>query len=283
MLEFLAGPKERLPTLKERTSYLTSLSLLPCLICYLAFTRPAIYRFISKPDEYEGVNLQCPNFGWLNNANVNMTCDNRPLDIHATLALMWLTLFTVQVLAIKFQFHKIHKFIGKYLGIIAFLSVIGMLQMVVMDVINPMETDRPFIFTPFMFATAWIILGCLYMSFKGLAATPRNIDDHGLWMCRAFLMSFTTPVIRFYPLILRYMFSTKCMKEQGSLDTWVIESMTLAATLTLYLFWLANKACLDQPVDAFLLFFLSFEACALIMDVHQGFTNGVFFVHMYTC
>jgi len=101
-------------------------------------------------------------------------CNNRPLDIHATLAMMWLTLFTIQTLAIKFQFHTIHKLVGKYIGIIALINVGGMLQMSVYDILVPMVTERPKIFTPFMFMTAWIVLGCLYMSNKGLKATPRD-------------------------------------------------------------------------------------------------------------
>lgn len=72
MLGFLAGPKEKLPSLKERVNFLTNLSLTPCLICYLAFTWPVLYRFISTPDEYEGVDMKCSKFGWLNNASVRM-------------------------------------------------------------------------------------------------------------------------------------------------------------------------------------------------------------------
>jgi hypothetical protein len=283
MLGFLAGPKERLPSLKDRINYLTNLSLTPCLICYLAFTRSAIYRFISTPDEYQGVDLKCSKFGWLNNASVRMTCNNRPLDIHATLAMMWLTLFTIQTLAIKFKFHKMHKFVGKYLGIVALINVVGMLQMSVYDIFVPMVTERPKIFTPFMFMTAWIVLGCLYMSNKGLSATPRNIDQHILWMVRAFLMSFTTPVIRFYPIVMRYIFSTECIKQKEALDTWVIGSMTVASTGTLYLFWLANKACLKEPVDLFLKGFIAFEVCCIVIDLQQTATRGVFFWHMYTC
>jgi hypothetical protein len=283
MLGFLAGPKERLPTLKDRISFLTNLSLTPCLICYLAFTRSFIYRFISKPDEYEGVDMKCSRFGWLNNASVRMTCNHRPLDIHATLAMMWLTLFTIQTLAIKFKFHKTHKFVGKYIGIIALINVGGMVQMSVYDMFVPMVTERPKIFTPFMFMTALIVGGCLFMSGKGLQATPRDIDQHILWIVRAFLMSFTTPVIRFYPIVLRYMFATECIKQKAALDTWVIGSMTVASTGTLYLFWLANKACLKEPVDLFLKGFIAFEVFVLLIDAHSTVTNGFFFWHMYTC
>lgn len=284
-MSFLLGPKEKLPTRTARVSYLTNLSLIPCLICYLAFTRPAIYRFLPsyKPDELEGVDLRCPTFGWLNNASVRMTCGNRSLDIHATLAISWLTLFTAQAVLQFFGARDLHRKVGKYLGPVALINVLGMLQLSVYDVLVPMVTERPWIFTPFMFATAWIVLGCLFMSWKGLKAKPIDIDAHSLWMVRAFLMSFTTPVIRFYPIVLRYIFSTECIKTQAALDTWVIGSMTVASTFTLYLFYLANKAALKNPIDKFFLFFAAFEVCALLIDAKQTYDMGFFYSHMYTC
>lgn len=282
IIKVLSGP-DKLPTLKQRTNFLTNLSLMPCLICYLAFTRPFVYRYFGAPKTLQGVDLTCSKFGWLNNASIRMTCNNRPLDIHASLAISWLSLFTIQTLLRKFHFDKAHKFVGKYLGWVAVVNVVGMIQLAVYDVVSPMVTERPPVFTPFMFMTAVIVFGCLYMSWQGLRASPMNVDQHTLWMCRAFLMSFTTPVIRFYPIVLRYIFSTACIKAQQSLDTWVIGSMTVASTLTLYLFWLANKACLDEPVDLFLKGFLAFEVGALLIDMQQHLTKGSFFGHMYQC
>lgn len=121
------------------------------------------------------------------------------------------------------------------------------------------------------------------MSKKGLDKKPMDIDAHSLWMVRAFLMSFTTPVIRFYPIVLRYIFSTACIKTQAALDTWVIGSMTVAATITLYLFFLANKACLKNPYDTFFWGFVAFEVGCLVIDAKQTFDQGFFFTHMYTC
>lgn len=284
-MSFLLGPRERLPTLKARVAFLTNLSLLPCLVCYLAFTRPLVYRFLPsvKPDTLQGVDLRCPTFGWLNNASVRMTCENRSLDIHATLAIAWLTLFTTQALLQLASARDLHRVVGKYIGPVALINVVGMLQLSVYDIFVPMKTERPWIFTPFMFATAWIVLACLYMSYKGLSAKPMDIDMHSLWMVRAFLMSFTTPVIRFYPIVLRYIFSTECIKTQAALDTWVIGSMTVASTLTLYLFYLANKAVLEDPYDWFFWGFVAFEVCALCIDAKQTFDSGFFFAHMYTC
>ena len=95
-------------------------------------------------------------------------------------------------------------------------------------------------------------------------------------MIRAFLISFTTPVIRFYPIIMRYIFSTECIKQKEALDTWVIGSMAVAATFTLYLFWLVNKACLKEPVDLFLKGFIAFEICCILIDMQQTATRGFF-------
>lgn len=158
-MSFILGPKERLPTLKQRVSFLTNLSLVPCLVCYLAFTRPAIYRFLPflKPDSLQGVDIRCKDYGWLNNASVRMTCENRSLDIHATLAIAWLTLFTIQALAQLAGAKELHRKIGKYLGVVALINVVGMLQLSVYDLIVPMKTERPKIFGPFMFLTAMFV------------------------------------------------------------------------------------------------------------------------------
>jgi len=96
-------------------------------------------------------------------------------------------------------------------------------------------------------------------------------------------MSFTTPVIRFYPLVLRYVFSTACIKKQLALDTWVIGSMTVSCVMTLWFFYLVNKACLDKPYDIFLKGFMAFTAVAFVIDFVQTFSLGTFIGHMYQC
>jgi hypothetical protein len=280
-IQVFKGPKKKLPTTDARNQYLTSLCLMPCLICFLAFTRPFIYRFFWRPAEMDGISLKCSKFGWLNNASVRITCDNRPLDIHATLAISWLVLFSVQTITKKFRWKEVHKFIGWTFGFMAAINVVGMLQFAIYDIVSPMKTERPPVFTPFMFMTAVIISWCLYESYQGIIA--KNFDHHGLWMARAFLMSFTTPVIRFYPIVLRYIFSTACIKDEQALDTWVLGSMTVASSFTLYLFYLANRACRDETFDNFLWMFIAFEAVALIMDGYQTYHKGTFFGHMYRC
>lgn len=227
--------------------------------------------------------MQCSRFGWLNNASIRMTCDNRPLDIHATLAISWLSLYTLQAILQKFKLWNVHKKVGKYLGFIAVINVVGMLQLATYDIVSPMVTERPPVFTPFMFGTAVIMIWCLYESYQGLAASPRDVDRHILWICRAFLMSFTTPVIRFYPIVLRYIFSTACIKQQQALDTWVIGSMTVSCVLSLYLFYLVNKACLEEPFDLFLNGFIAFTGVAFIIDIIQTWNKGTFIGHMYKC
>jgi hypothetical protein len=283
MLGFLAGPKERLPTFKDRVNFLANLTLTPILICYVAFTRSFIYRFISTPEKYAGVDMKCSRFGWLNNAAVRMTCNHRPLDIHATLAMMWLALYTIQTLAIRFNFRKTHKFVGKYLGWIAAVNVGGMVLMSVYDLFVPMETDRPNIFGPIMVATAVFVSLCVFMSGKALQATPRDLDQHILWIVRAFLVSFSTPIIRFYPIVLRHIFSTECIQQKENLETSVIGATTVAVLVCQYLFWLANRACLKDPVDSFLTFFGAFATFIVVVDIHQTLTKGFFFWNMYKC
>ena len=65
----------------------------------------------------------------------------------------------------------------------------------------------------------------------------------------SFLPWLLNVLIRFYPIVLRYVFSTDCIKQQQSLDTWVIGSMTVSCVLSFYLFYLVNKACLDVNLN----------------------------------
>ena len=289
------GPKKALPTKDQRINYLVNVSIMPCLICFLAFTRSVIWRFFKEPPPvFEGVDMTCSKFGWLNNASIRMTCNNRPLDIHATLAFLWLTLYTVQTMFQKFGMKKAHRVVGKFGFILAILNVFGMVLLATYDIFYPMETERPPEFTWFMFMTAAIILYCiirslLYVNFVPNLITskkyPRDVEKHALWMCRAFLMSFTTPVIRFYPLILRYIFSTECIKKEESLTTWVLGSMIVASTLTLVIFWLVNRNLMEnkEPVDWFFMGFVGFEVMAIIIYMLQSFRDGIFIVHMAEC
>jgi hypothetical protein len=140
--------------------------------------------------------MKCSRFGWLNNAAVRMTCNHRPLDIHATLAMMWLALYTIQTLAIRFNFRKTHKFVGKYLGWIAAVNVGGMVLMSVYDLFVPMETDRPNIFGPIMVATALLVSSCVFMSGKA-----RPCRQHHAISTNTFYGSLGPSSCRLLPLL----------------------------------------------------------------------------------
>jgi hypothetical protein len=118
---------------------------------------------------------------------------------------------------------------------------------------------------------------------KALQATPRDLDQHILWIVRAFFVSFTTPIIRFYPIVLRHIFSTECVKQKENLETSVIGATTVAVLFCTYLNWLANKAYLKEPVDLFFMFFSAFTTFVVVVDVQQTLTKGFFFWNMYKC
>merc|ERR1712048_869533 len=149
------------------------LSVVPVLICFLAFTRSLIYRFWEIGDKFVGfgnaefkIEKKCEGYGWLNNASFKVTCDNRSLDIHALAALAWLFIFALQVFFIAFRnlskiFRNSHKTIG-WLGFaIAIMNIIGMIVLATVDLIYPMDgSKRPPTFTPFMWMIAHSTFTC---------------------------------------------------------------------------------------------------------------------------
>ena len=134
---FLVGTRGRLETRQERSTYQAQLVIVPCAICYISFGRAFVYRFLWKPDFYDGADMTCKNYGWYNNGTVHMTCDKKALDIHATLALLWLLFFTIQAMAIRFGFKRFHMVAGLYYFFpIALLNVFGMAIMTGYDINN---------------------------------------------------------------------------------------------------------------------------------------------------
>jgi hypothetical protein len=120
-----------------------------------------------------------------------------------------------------------------------------------------------------MVMTALLVSSCALMSGKALQATPRDLDQRTLWVVRAFLVSFATPVVCFCTIVLRHTFSNECVQQKANLDASVIEATTVAGLLCLCLFWLANKACLKEPVDLFFEAFLALVVFVAVVDVHQ--------------
>ena len=207
-----------LPTSNERIDFIANISMGPCIICSLTFLQSFLYRFFNTGGKFVGFGNQlvyaknCTEYAWLSNGAFEVVCNHKPLDFHAIFAIAWLLTFTVQVLLIIANlpgFHRVSRKFGAVLGII---NIIGMIQLSLWDWFFPMEnTPRPSMFTPFMW---FICVETLYCLYNGMVAIhKRKFDEHSLWIFRAFIKTFSTPLIRFYPLVLRYFFGTDCMAK----------------------------------------------------------------------
>lgn len=292
------GDKEKtgnpfyIQSVKGRLDALCALSLFPVVVCFAAFTRPVIYRItggmvggdfkdvLGGGKEDVSLGQPCKKFGWLNNAQFTVTCDNKSLDIHSILAVVWLVLFSTQILFIKFNFRGFHKKVGKYGMPIAFMNALGMMQFAAYDFFYPMEyTSRPAVFTPFMWFLSVEMILYLRESYNCLQV--HDIAGHSLWMYRAFVKSFSTPVMRFYPMVLRYFFGTQCAelnKHKG-----VFAAMTIAAFFITLLSYLANLVTLKNPNDAFMRTTFIKSFVTLLVEIAMAYKSGSFIYGMYNC
>jgi len=281
----------RLPTVKARLDALCILALFPVVVCFAAFTRPVIYRItgglhggtfkdvLHKTEDVD-VGRPCKRQGWLNNAMFVVTCDNTSLDIHSVLAVTWLLLFTTQIFFIKYNFRKFHKQLGKFGMPIAFVNALGMMQFAAYDFFYPMEyTTRPAAFTPFMWFLSVEMI--LYLKSSYDALQSHDIQMHSLWMYRAFCKSFSTPVMRFYPMVLRYFFGTQCATLNG--EKAVFAAMSVAAVFITGLSYIANVLVLEQPMDKFMKTTIIKSAITLLIDLVFASSKGMFITGMYTC
>jgi hypothetical protein len=276
--------------MKGRLDGLVNLSLLPILICFLAFTRPVLYRTLGiggrfvdviRGEEDVVITKVCKKFSWLNNADFKVTCDHKPLDLHAWFACAWLVLFTVQALFIKYKFRAYHKMVGRFGMVIAAINVLGMIQLSVYDYFYPMEgTARPKAFTPFMWSLSAQMLMYLKNSYEALQ--EHDVEMHALWMYRAFISSFSTPVIRFYPLVLRYFFGTRCTEINRHKA--VIGSMCIALVGAIApLCWFANRKVLKEPMDSFMRTIIFKGMAAILVECCYARRRGFFFTSMLKC
>lgn len=261
---------------RERKNYLLSLSVMPIVVCVLAFARSAIYRITYTPSH-------CKSFGWYSSSSAEFQCDYKPLDIHATLALLWLAVFAIQVSLIGALGKPLwHRFFGRIGLVIAFANAIGMIYLAYKDVTDPMKkTDRPKDFTPFMFLVAFKVSACLAISVRCLYSKGRDIEGHMLWMFRTFVCSFTTPVIRFYPMVLRMLAGKNCF--EANRDRFVMGAMFVSEMTCIVLYSLAQKQTRTTFWDGFMkLQFLTF-LLATANEARFAWTHGLFIGGMAQC
>merc|ERR1712048_689213 len=103
------------------------------------------------------------------------------------------------------------------------------------------------------------------------ALKKKEYDVHALWMFRAFVETFSTPVIRFYPLVLRYWFGTECVKLND--EKVVIAAATIALTMVTFYHYQANKMFFKQPIDSFMKVALMKLFVLLLVEARNVFTK----------
>lgn len=258
---------------RDRKQFLLLLSYIPILICVLAFARAAFYRITYKPPE-------CRAFGWFSSSSGEFQCDHKPLDVHATAALLWLATFIIQVFFMSTGMNKWHKLFGKVGFVLAFINAAGMFWLAIYDTLHPMEkTDRPADFTPFMFLVAVKLTFCLVLSVNSIM--KKDVELHMLWIYRAFITSFTTPVIRFYPAVLRHLMGDDCFQQNR--DKFVMGAMFVSELVCCICYGLAQLKTQPQFWDVFMKFQVVTFVFAFLKESRFAATHGLFVLGMVQC
>mmetsp|Transcript_44614 Transcript_44614/g.94941 ORF Transcript_44614/g.94941 Transcript_44614/m.94941 type:complete len:300 (+) Transcript_44614:153-1052(+) len=278
----------RIPTLKGRLDVLCNLLLAPVTICLMLFTRPVLYRLfgvglhfvdILNNRKWDVVIAQCKGYGWINQATLKVTCEHRPLDVHAILAMVWIGVFGFQLVTIKLNFRRFHKMAGQAGFALASMNTLGSLFLVMHLALYPIETasNKPLLFAPFMWFVAMDMLFCLKRGYDAIG--KHDIDEHSLWLYRAFMGSFTTPVLRFYPLVVRYIFGTECVRLNK--PRLLIGAVFVGLSFLFGATYVANRKVLKEPFDGYLavrlvVCLLGVVAESLFVKKHGGtFIQGV--------
>eukprot|EP00977_Amphora_coffeiformis_P021236 scaffold9085_cov215-Amphora_coffeaeformis.AAC.4 len=262
---------------RDRKQYLLTMSAIPILICVLAFGRSAYYRVTYKPPE-------CRNFGWFSSSSGEFQCDHKPLDLHATLALMWLATFSIQVILMYAGFNQAHRLFGKLGFVLAFANALGMFWLAIQEAFyNPMpRTDRPPDFTPFMFLVAFKLTVCLVFAVTAVAdKTNRNIEEHMLWIYRGFITSFTTPVIRFYPAVLRHLIGDDCFQDNR--DKFVMGAMFVSELVCAVVYSMVQLRTRRVFWDVFMKVQALTFVAALVKEIQFAARHGTFVGGMLVC
>jgi hypothetical protein len=265
-----------LPKYRDRQQYMLSLAVVPIAVCVMAFARSAVYRLTLLPAE-------CRSFGWYSSSSGDFQCDYPALDLHATAALAWLAIFAIQVTLLLLGKPSWHRSLGK-LGLVgAFWNAGGMFWLAYQDTVNPMpKTDRPSDFTPFMFLVAFKLTVCLVLSTYSLMKKKnRDVEGHMVWMFRGFITSFTTPVIRFYPMVLRLLTGDDCFDRHR--DKFVMGAMFVSELVSVTVYTLMQRK--TQPVfwDTFMKLQVVTFLFALVNELRFASTHGMFVTGMVEC
>ena len=260
---------------RDRQNYILQLAIVPVAVCVIAFAQAAVYRMTLVPPE-------CRSFGWYSSSSGEFQCDYKPLDLHASAALSWLAIFGIQVTFLLAGKNSMHRTFGK-LGLVgAFWNAAGMFWLAYQDIVNPMtKTDRPADFTPFMFLVAFKLTVCLCLSTYNIAKKNRDVEGHMVWMFRGFITSFTTPIIRFYPMVLRLLSGEDCFEQHRG--KFVMGAMFVSEVTSVVIYTLLQLKTQPKFWDTFMKLQAVTFLFALFNELRFASTHGVFIVGIGQC
>ena len=271
-----ASNPHMLPTLQQRKNFLLKMSYMPVAVCFISFGKAAVNRILSFH------NNKCQKFGWYSSANGDVICDHKLMDFHAITALMWLAIFVIQVLVLIWKKPKWHKYFGRLGMVGAFVTVGGMFWIAIQDMFHPIEdTDRPPHFTKFMVIVAATMMIFLIMSTYALMKKKRDIDQHMIWIFRSFVTSFSTPMVRLYPLLLRVALGQSCLDMNR--HRIAIESVFVSKLTIVLVYVIAQRYTQPKFWDMY----MKFQFVTMMLSIFENFRyaseHGSFLSGMVQC
>lgn len=130
-----------------------------------------------------------------------------------------------------------------------------------------------------MFLVAVKLTVCLVLSLK--AIYDRKVEDHFLWIYRGFITSFTTPVIRFYPAVLRHLAGDDCF--QANRDKFVMGAMFVSELVCVVIYVLVQLKTRKEFWDTFMEIQVVIFAFALLKEIRFAATHGTFIHGVVQC
>lgn len=227
---------------------------------------------------------ECKSFGWFSSSSGEFQCDHKPLDLHAKWALIWLTIFSAQVVLMSAGMYKAHRIFGKLGFVGAFANAAGMFWLAIQEAFfdKMKKTDRPPDFTPFMFLVALKLTTCLIFSVLAVAKREgRDVEAHMLWIYRGFITSFTTPIIRFYPAVLRHLIGDDCFQQNR--DKFVMGAMFVSELVCVIIYSWIQLRTKKNFWDAFMMIQAVTFVAALGKEIQFASSHGTFVGGMLEC
>ena len=168
----------------------------------------------------------------------------------------------------------------------AFVTAGGTFWMAIHDIfVDPMKNShRPAAFIPVMVLTGLKLVLCLVMSTYAVVTNKkkkRNIDQHMIWIFRALITSFSQPMMRVYPFILRLIFDYDCFEENRPRA--VMGAMFISQISCFVLDYIAQRYTQQKIWDTYMKLIAFVLMIATIKEVTFVLEHGTFIGGLVQC